>query len=390
MKNFARKKYRCSITAALCMALCLCIAGSALADSFGVIYNTNSLNLRSRGSSSSGWLGAYPRGTWVEIMGSENNFYYVAMPDGKQGYMSKNYIDTTGDGMGTHKVATVYNSNGGAFLNFRLAPNYSSKVLGILYDGVPLYVLGEQNGWYYVELNGQAGYVRSEYVRISRMPASGVVATIKTPNNTPMNLREGPGFGYDVVRQFPGDSYVMVLAEGNGWCRVSANGYTGFMSRDYLVNGLEAAKDIAARNGSSNSERYAVVNNPSSTQALNLRRFPSMASNVEAKLYNGCKLWVDMQGAEWSAVTVQDTGASGYVMTKYLKLHNLPATPKMTVRHPNGSFVNLRATSDMVYGSVLSRVPSGKTVNVLIPGTEWCKVKYGSYTGYMLSYFLEQ
>lgn len=378
-----------TLAAALCLLLLTTAVGLAVAESFGVIYNTSTLNLRSDGSSSSDWLGAYARGTWVEILGSRNNFYYVSTPDGKLGYMSKNYIDTTGDGSGTNKVATVSNRNGGAFLNFRLSPSYNAKVLGIFYDGVPLYVLGEQNGWYYVEINGQAGYVRSEYVTVKSAPASGVVATIKTPNNTAMNLRRGPGFDYGVMRSFKGDSYVMVLAEGNGWWRVSANGSVGFMSSDFLVKGLESAKDIAARDGSSNGERYAVVSNPISTQALNLRMFASTGSDVVAKLYNGTRLWVDMQGTEWSAVTVQGDGESGFVMTKYITLHNMTSTPTLTVYHPNGSYVNLRSRNDMVYGDVLARVPSGSTVTVLVPGTEWCKVKYNGYTGYMLSYFLK-
>lgn len=385
------------IRRALCALLCaLCLLGgltitTAKADglSFGVIYNTDTLNLRAQSSSSSQWLGAYPRGTWVEIGWSDRNFYFVTLPDGNSGYMSKNYIDVSGDDGSSHQVAVVTNANGGKFLNFRTRPSYGAEVLGIFYDGVPLYVLGEVSGWYQVMLNDQTGYVRSEFVRTRYMPASTTVATIKTPNNTAMNLREGPGTGYAVIRQFPGDAYVMVLAEGNGWWRVCAGGVTGFMSKDFLVKGLESAKDIAARNGSSGGESYAVVKNPRSTQALNLRMFASTGSEVVSKLYNGTKLWVDMHGADWSAVTVQDTGESGFVMTKYLTLHNLPSTPKMTVYHPNGTYVNLRSQPDMLYGNVLVRVPSGKTVTVLVPGVEWCKVRYGNQSGYILSYFLQ-
>lgn len=151
--------------------------------------------------------------------------------------------------------------------------------------------------------------MRSEFVTIMDVPGSSTVATIKTPNNTAMNLRNGPGSGYGVVRQFPGDRYVMVLAKGNGWWRVSIDGYTGFMSKDFLVEGLHSAKDNAAQNGGGAvGTSYAVVANPKSTQALNLRAFASTGAGVLDKLYNGAKLWVDEQGTEWSAVTVQNTG----------------------------------------------------------------------------------
>lgn len=392
MKNSVNNDYpvlKGRLLATLVLLLCVMMIGTAVAQSFGVVSRTETLNLRSQGSSSSQWLGSYSRGTWVEITGSQNNFYYVRTPDGKTGYMSKNYIDVSGEA-GTARIALVTNQNGGSFLNFRAQPRYDAQVLGIFYYGVPLYVLNEQNGWYCVEINGQTGYVRSEFVTIMDVPGSSTVATIKTPNNTAMNLRNGPGSGYGVVRQFPGDRYVMVLAKGNGWWRVSIDGYTGFMSKDFLVEGLHSAKDNAAQNGGGAvGTSYAVVANPKSTQALNLRAFASTGAGVLDKLYNGAKLWVDEQGTEWSAVTVQNTGVSGYVMTRYLKLYNLPSTPKRTVYHPSGTYVNLRSAPDMTHSNIQIRVPTGRSVTTVSPGPDWCKVQYNGYTGYMLTYFLQ-
>ncbi|MEG1472268.1 MAG: SH3 domain-containing protein [Clostridia bacterium] len=374
---------------ALLVLMLGCFAcGSAFAASFGVIANTNTLNLRAQGSSSSEWLGTYAAGTWVEIRGSQNNFYAVRTPDGKSGFMSKNFIDTTGDYGGLMRIAKVTNQGGGAFLNFRSQPSTNAPVLGIFYYGVPLLVLNEQYGWDYVEINGRTGYVDNAFVTHMDIPGSATVATIKTPGNTAMNLREGPGSHYNVVCQFSGDSYVMVLAKGSGWWRVAVDGYTGFMSKDYLVEGLYSAKDIAASGGETGTG-YAVVANPRSTQALNLRAYPSTGAAVLEKLYNGTKLWVDQQGTEWSAVTEQQSGVSGYVMTKFIKLHHLPKTPMRRVTHPGGKYVNLRSSPDMEYGSVLIRVPTGKSVTIMIPNSDWCKVKYNGYTGYMLTYFLQ-
>ena len=107
--------------------------------------------------------------------------------------------------------------------------------------------------------------------------------------------------------------------------------------------------------------------------------------------YNGTQLWVDEQGTEWSAVTVKNTGVSGYVMTRYLKLYNLPSRPTRRVVHPaGGSYVNLRTSPDMTYGQIAARVPTGNSVTIMIPGQDWCKVTWNGYTGYMLTYFLQQ
>lgn len=386
------KKMLTALAVALLLTL---LAGTALAASFGVVSGTNNLNLRSQGSSSSRWLGSYPRGTWVEITGSQNNFYRVITPDGKTGYMSKNFIDDSGEDWYGDRIGVVNNHNGGAFLNFRQQPSYSAKVLGIFYNGVPLKILGDYEGWYLVEINGQAGYVRQEFVSVINMAGSSSVATIKTPNNTALNLRQGPGMNYPVLRQFYGDQYVMVLAEGNGWWRVAVtDGYNrsvGFMDSSFLVKGLNGSKDISASNGTGAvADSYAVVSNPKSTQTLNLRQHASTASVALTQLTNGTRLWVEEQGSEWCRVTVQQTGQSGYVMTRYISLHNLPRTPSRKVVHPAGSFVNLRQGPDMNYGQVLVRVPSGKKVTILTPGLDWCKVSYGGTTGYMMSCFLQQ
>lgn len=394
MKNRLTKIHiplRLRISLLLAQIFTFAMIGSALAASYGLITGTDSLNLRSQGSSSSQLLGTYQRGTWVTLNGSQNNFYWVTTPDGRSGYMSMNYITNSDTALYASTIAIVDNSNGGKFLNFRAQPNTSSQVYGIFYDGVPLYVTSQSNGWYGVTINSVSGYVDSRFINTRSYVGSSTVATIKTPNNTAMNMRSGPGTSFEVTHQFSGDRYVMVLAKGTGWWHVSIDGYTGFMSSSFLQEGLCAAKDIAAGNsgGSSTGASYAVVSNPKSTQSLNLRAYASTGAGVLSKLYNGNKLWVDVQGTQWSKVTVQSSGATGYVMTQYLSLHNLPATPTSTVSHPSGTFVNLRSAADMTQSKVLVRVPSGNSVTVVAPGPDWTKVKYGNYTGYMLTYFLK-
>jgi len=321
----------------------------------------------------------------VEITGSKNNFYAVITPDGRWGYMSKNYINL--GVQATSQIAIVENHTG-RFLNFRASPSYSARIQGIFFDGVPLMVKSYANGWYEVLINNRRGYVQANFVRVTQTQGSSAVATIKTPNNTAINLRRGPGAGFGVIRQFPGDRYVMVLAKGRGWWKVNIDGNVGFMSSEFLVDGLRSAKDMAAEGGGSAGSGYAVVNNPRPTQALNLRMFPNTSSAVMAKLYNGTRLRMDRQGTEWCAVAVESTGACGYVMTKYIKLYQLPATPTLRVSHPQGQRVNLR-TGPSFGADVATRLSSGTSVTVVAPGTEWTKVKHGGRVGYMVSYFLK-
>lgn len=65
----------------------------------------------------------------------------------------------------------------------------------------------------------------------------------------------------------------------------------------------------------------------------------------------------------------------------------LPAKNMATVWADNGKPVNLRKTHSMM-GKLLDRVPCGDQVEIIDFDTKWCKVKWKSYTGYMMTKFL--
>lgn len=55
---------------------------------------------------------------------------------------------------------------------------------------------------------------------------------------------------------------------------------------------------------------------------------------------------------------------------------------------PSGGTVNLRKTPSL-RGALLMRIKLGEIVEIIEPGEEWCKIKYGTKTGYMMAKFLE-
>ncbi|MBQ7305377.1 MAG: SH3 domain-containing protein [Clostridia bacterium] len=378
----------------LAVALMLLVASPALAeDWFGVVYNNSSVNLRQEPSQYSTWLGSYASGEWVQIHFEDGNWYYVTGPDGKNGYMSKNYIDVNTPRYGV--VGVVSNDKPTAYLNLRAAPSYGATVVDIYYNGVPCVLLSQSNGWYHVRVDGVDGYFREEYITRYSYAYSEEVATIVTPNNTGLNLRSGPGMNYASMGLYNGGGYAMVLQKGNGWWKVSIDGKVGYMKTDFLQDGVLKPTASQLATGSSNSTpvntrgAYAVVTNPKATQVLNLRAQPNTASKVLGQYRNGAKLTVLGQGTEWCQVR-DSAGNTGYMMTQFLTLHNLPTTPTMQVEHPQRTFVNLRNKPSMLLGGVLTRMPHGQTVTVLAPSSNgWVKVYYNGHTGYAVDYFLD-
>ena len=250
-------------------------AGAARAEAygFGVTYKSSTVNLRQQPTQYSTRLGSYPSGSWMAISGESGNWYYVTAPDGRTGYMSKNYVQTAQDAFGT--IGVVANPKATSFLNLRQSPSYNARVLAIYYNGVPFVLLSHSgDGWYRVRVNGLEGYFREEFITTRTCTYSEEVATIVTPGGTGLNLRTGPGMGYASIGQYRGGCYVMVLQKGSGWWRVSVDGQVGFMNSDFLREGILTPEESLSEGGGSTGipqPGYALVANPRATQVLNLR-----------------------------------------------------------------------------------------------------------------------
>ena len=55
-----------------------------------------------------------------------------------------------------------------------------------------------------------------------------------TTRSSGLNLRQGPGTGYSVIRSFPKGTQVEIYSTQGAWAYVSVGGYTGYMNNSYL------------------------------------------------------------------------------------------------------------------------------------------------------------
>ncbi|MBR6668858.1 MAG: SH3 domain-containing protein [Clostridia bacterium] len=361
----------------------------AMADTlrFGTV-DASSVNLRENPSTQSRKIGVYERGTWLRIDGQEGNFYKVKGPDGKTGYMVKDYVYISAGAKG---VVGIVDVNGD--LNMRSSPSYSGKVIATYPDGIPCILLTENGDWYHVSVEKKNGYFNAGFVDKKYTTYSNEICTVIAANGKGVNLRLGPDTKYGVVRTIPSGSYGMIIQEGDGWWKISVNGYVGYMSTDYLKDGI-VRKGNATTGGTtggntgSTSGGYALVNNPGANERLNLRAAASRSSRSLGKYGNGTYVTVLSQGNTWCKVIVD--GKTGYMMTAYLKFYGLNGSSTATVTHPDRTFVYLRGGPSQQTGKILRKVPHGATVTILTPGATWSQVKYNGQTGYMMTRFLKK
>ena len=367
------------------MAAVLLAAAPALAEERFGVTGTDGVRLRQEPSSSAAQSGGYPAQTWMTVTGMDGGWYVVIAPDGSAGYVGQNQILLPSVAMAN--VGVVANLEENAYVNLRENPHYQAAVLGTYHNGAPCLLLSHTNGWYHVRVEGVEGYLREEFLQPKVMAWAEETATVITQGGAQLDLRSGPGTRYASIGRYPAGQYVMVIQQGLDWWYVSVDGQIGFMDASCLQKGVLTYTEVALASWDELSGAYAVVNNPAATQLLNLRESPSTISAVLGQYRSGARLTLLNQGLEWCRV-MNDEGDIGYMMTQYLLLENVPEIPVMTVHHPDGTFVNLRSAPSTTLGEVLQQVPHGEQVTVLIPGSEWMKVRYGNEEGYMVAWFL--
>ncbi len=369
---------RKSVRAILVLSLAvLMLLSPALAEEFVCVRDTGSLNVRLGPDTTYSKLGYLTRGQWVEVIGESGNWYYVRSLDGRlEGYASKNFLSRGSSGVSGTGV--VKNPVSTQFLNLRQFPSLLAPVLGIYYNGTVFTVLEDLGDWVHVNVNGMQGYFSTAYVSLQ---GGGTAAWVRTPNGGNVNLRSGPSTSYSVVGSASNGSRIKVLQQGTGFSRVSVGERTGFLSNQYISDSSSSpVKPLPPVT----DQGYCIVRNSYSSY-VNLRASASTEAKVLEKGMNGTRYTMITAGSEWCRVLNPSTGREGYMMTRYLELHD--CAPYRTVKNGN-SYVNLRSGSSK-NTRVLLQVPSGAVVTVISPGSTWCRVSYSGRTGYMMTSFLK-
>ena len=271
----------------------------------------------------------------------------------------------------------------GGRLNLRQTPSLTAAVLGQYPTGTLVEITEAGEEWCKVEVNGKTGYMMTKYLNFDGKEST---ATVRTNTGIGLNLRQEPSLSGAIVTSFKPGTTVTVMQKGVTWSRVKVNGQEGFMATEYLNFGSGSGSVSKPQSG-----KVAIVNNPKSTQVLNLRAQASLDAKVLSYYRNGVKVTILESGDTWHKVQVQD-GKVGYMMAKYLKVtdETASATPYTAtlINVTGGKIVNFRKGPSLSSG-IISTIPVGTKVTVVEHGTDWCKVEIDGVTGYISTWFMK-
>ena len=211
-------------------------------------------------------------------------------------------------------------------VNFRKGPSTSYAIMGAYYEGTPVTVLEEFDGWCKVTIFGVTGWMYGAYVRRGIRESEPITFDTSlqgTPgyvNTNNVNLRTGPGTGNASLGTLPLGTTVIILDYlSNGWYGVQVNGYPGFIFGDYLTEGTYTpGSDLIIPVAlPSETTQYATTN------GVVVRSSPNQSSSAVATLpiYTEVEI-VTAYSNGWYGVTFTNLfggGMSGYVYKEFLQ-----------------------------------------------------------------------
>ena len=146
-------------------------------------------------------------------------------------------------------------------VSIRSAASTDADKLGVLVGSYSITRTGVgDNGWSKVDYNGQAGYIKSEYLTATK-PADASDDTQQTVEEKEetvyatagVNIRAKASADADVIGTLIAGYSITRTSDSNGWSKVNYDGQTGYIKSDYLTTTKPTVTSNTTASSSSSS-----------------------------------------------------------------------------------------------------------------------------------------
>ncbi len=296
-------------------------------------------------------------------------------------------------------------------LHVRAGSSTSHDVISRVYNGQSLNVIGEENGWFKINHNGQTGYVSGEFVSKNGAKTNNNLSTGGNNKVTAdvLRVRTAPNTSSSVSGRVYEGQTLNVIGEENGWVKINHNGQTGYVSSQF-VSGASSNTGSTSNNNNSNNEatvQPASGNYTVNVSSLRVRTGPSTSHPTVGSVKQGQVVQVVGEVQDWFKINY--AGQTAYLSKDYVtkggsnenvtqgnnqEQNNKPEQNKDVTVQTGGTYVvnatSLRVrTGPAAYHSVIGGVLNGTTLNVVGSENGWFKVNYQGKTGYVSSEFVK-
>ena len=341
------------------MAVLQLFAGTINAQSNQGIVTATSLNVRSGPATSYTTKFIVNKGDNVTVEDSADGWYKITTKDGKNGWASSKYIQTS-QNTTTTKVVSV------SSLNMRSGPSTSYNIIEVLTKDTQVEVISVEDGWAKIKYNSKTGYVSNQYLSDKKVEE---VTQTKYVNATTLNVRSGPSTTYSIIDTLKQNAKVEVISIENNWAKIKHNNEIGYVSAEYLSD--KKVEEVT-------QTKYV------NATTLNVRSGPSTTYSIIDTLKQNAKVEVISIENNWAKIKHNDE--IGYVSAEYLSDKKVET---IQIKYVNATTLNVRSGPDTTY-EILTTYKYGQEVKVvnISEDKEWAKIKYNDEYAYVSNKYL--
>ena len=308
---------------------------------------------------------------------------------GISGYVDMNYtcLKTFGGSSGSEEPSTPSENQGvtTANVNFRKSASTSSSIIETIPKNTTVEVVDKStSGWYKVKYKGNTGYVSKDYVKLNgsgsddNTPPSSSEKGVTSAN---LNLRKSASTSSSIIATIPKNTTIEIVNKSNSkWYKVKYKGNTGYVSKDYVkLNGSSGNNETPSTPSSEKGVTSANVN---------FRKSASTSSNIIATIPKNTTIEiVSKSNSKWYKVKYK--GNTGYVSKDYVKLNGSNSNTSSSNKGVTSANLNLRKSAS-TSSNIITTIPKNTTVEIVSKlSSGWYKVKYRSYTGYVVGSYMK-
>ncbi len=256
------------------------------------------------------------------------------------------------------------------YVRFRSGPDSNATILGEYNKGKPLVAVGSVGNWIACVIDGQSGYVFSDYVTLGAstsssaapseqqtvdsfggvLPAGTAVSPSPLPSAAPaggngasaaqqtigtgvirgnyVRFRTGPGTNYQIIDSYDQGKALDITGRSGDWTACVIDGRAGYINSNY-VQVTSASSGSASQPTQTAAPAATPAPTPAPTQApqskkgyisgnnVRMRNGASMSAGILTELFYGNSVTITGTVGDWTAVIYN--GQDGFVYSQFVK-----------------------------------------------------------------------